>query len=283
MPYATNADLPPSVRRHLPAARAGHLSRGFQSRFCGPCGDPRQEEAAHRIAWAAVKRSYVKVGREWVARESGSVAAGRAPTWGGHRHARPRTLSGLRLTLPPPYRLHSRSIVWRSHSASSCRRVEAEVADAERHHVEARQLAGSRRSTSTEVHEHEIAAIGLVVLDALVVVEEVAAAVEDRLAAIDLDRLGVMRGMAVDDVDTGLVDEAVRERASLVRDLRSPSSVPNAARRRRYRPAACRGGSARRSVRTAARDGSDQEVDAGPVRGRRPNRAGTPLDGQASA
>ena len=25
-------------------------------------GEARQEEAAHRIAWAAVKRSYVKVG-----------------------------------------------------------------------------------------------------------------------------------------------------------------------------------------------------------------------------
>ena len=28
----------------------------------------RQEEAAHRIAWAAVKRSYVKVGNSWIAR-----------------------------------------------------------------------------------------------------------------------------------------------------------------------------------------------------------------------
>jgi hypothetical protein len=26
----------------------------------------RQEEAAHRIAWAAVKRVYVKSGNEWV-------------------------------------------------------------------------------------------------------------------------------------------------------------------------------------------------------------------------
>ena len=28
----------------------------------------RQEEAAHRIAWAAVKRSYVKVGGSWIGR-----------------------------------------------------------------------------------------------------------------------------------------------------------------------------------------------------------------------
>jgi hypothetical protein len=29
-------------------------------------GDPRQEEAAYRIAW--VKRSYVKVGGSWIGR-----------------------------------------------------------------------------------------------------------------------------------------------------------------------------------------------------------------------
>jgi hypothetical protein len=31
-------------------------------------GDPRQEQAAHRIAWAAVKRRYVKLSGEWVTR-----------------------------------------------------------------------------------------------------------------------------------------------------------------------------------------------------------------------
>jgi hypothetical protein len=31
-------------------------------------GDPRQEEAAHRIAWAAVKRSYVKTEAGWAKR-----------------------------------------------------------------------------------------------------------------------------------------------------------------------------------------------------------------------
>jgi len=37
-------------------------------RFAAHVGDPRQEEAAHRIAWAAVKRSYVKIGGSWIAR-----------------------------------------------------------------------------------------------------------------------------------------------------------------------------------------------------------------------
>ncbi|MCR4281492.1 MAG: ChaB family protein [Bauldia sp.] len=69
MPYATNADLPPSVRGHLPEHAQEIYREAFNHAFAAHAGDPRQEEAAHRIAWAAVKRSYVKVGRDWVARD----------------------------------------------------------------------------------------------------------------------------------------------------------------------------------------------------------------------
>jgi cation transport regulator len=31
--------------------------------------DPRQEEAAFRVAWAAVKRAYEKVGDEWTRKD----------------------------------------------------------------------------------------------------------------------------------------------------------------------------------------------------------------------
>jgi hypothetical protein len=34
---------------------------------------PRQEEAAHRIARAAVKRSYVKVNGKWVEKPAGGI------------------------------------------------------------------------------------------------------------------------------------------------------------------------------------------------------------------
>jgi cation transport regulator ChaB len=44
VPYSENIELPPAVRSHLPP------------------------QAAHRIAWAAVKRRYPKVGGKWVAR-----------------------------------------------------------------------------------------------------------------------------------------------------------------------------------------------------------------------
>ena len=68
MPYTTNADLPPSVRDHLPPHAQDIYRAAFNNAFEAHAGDPRQEEAAHRIAWAAVKRSYVKLGAEWVPR-----------------------------------------------------------------------------------------------------------------------------------------------------------------------------------------------------------------------
>ncbi len=68
MPYATNADLPPPVQRHFPEHAQDIYCEAFNHAFAAHSGDPRQEEASHRIAWAAVKRSYVKVGEEWVPR-----------------------------------------------------------------------------------------------------------------------------------------------------------------------------------------------------------------------
>jgi cation transport regulator len=69
MPYRTNEDLPSSVARHLPAHAQDICRTTFNHAFEAHAGDPRQEEAAHRIAWAAVKRSYVKVGDSWVTRQ----------------------------------------------------------------------------------------------------------------------------------------------------------------------------------------------------------------------
>jgi cation transport regulator len=68
MPYLTNADLPASVRQHLPNHAQDIYREAFNHAFAAHIGDPRQEEASHRIAWAAVKRSYVKVGDSWIAR-----------------------------------------------------------------------------------------------------------------------------------------------------------------------------------------------------------------------
>ena len=66
MPYATNSDLPAAVRDHLPVHAQDIWRAAFNHAFAAHAGDPRQEEAAHRIAWGAVKRSYVKQGELWV-------------------------------------------------------------------------------------------------------------------------------------------------------------------------------------------------------------------------
>lgn len=68
MPYAFNTDLPASIQRHLPEHAQDIYREAFNHAYAAHLGDPRQEEAAHRIAWAAVKRSYVKVGDSWIAR-----------------------------------------------------------------------------------------------------------------------------------------------------------------------------------------------------------------------
>lgn len=68
MPYRDNADLPPSVRDRLPAHAQDIFREAFNAAWSAHENDPRQEEAAFRIAWAAVKRSYEKIGGEWVAK-----------------------------------------------------------------------------------------------------------------------------------------------------------------------------------------------------------------------
>jgi cation transport regulator len=66
MPYLINDDLPESVRAHLPEHAQDIYRETFNHAFAAHAHDRRQEEAAHRIAWAAVKRSYVKAGDVWV-------------------------------------------------------------------------------------------------------------------------------------------------------------------------------------------------------------------------
>ena len=41
----------------------------FNHSYASHEGDARQEEIAHRTAWAAVKRSYEKAGDQWVRKQ----------------------------------------------------------------------------------------------------------------------------------------------------------------------------------------------------------------------
>jgi len=69
MPYRANDDLPELIRRRLPPHGQDIYGEAFNHAFAARVGDPRQEQAAHRIAWAAVKRAYVKVGDTWIAKQ----------------------------------------------------------------------------------------------------------------------------------------------------------------------------------------------------------------------
>ena len=65
MPYRVNADLPPSVRDHLPERAQDIFREAFNDAFDRYQGD---DARAFRIGWAAVKRSYEKVDGVWMPR-----------------------------------------------------------------------------------------------------------------------------------------------------------------------------------------------------------------------
>jgi cation transport regulator len=71
MPYRSNADLPLPVRNHLPRHAQDIHREAFNHAFASHADDRRQEQIAHRTAWAAVKRSYVKSGGAWAPRDAG--------------------------------------------------------------------------------------------------------------------------------------------------------------------------------------------------------------------
>jgi cation transport regulator len=67
MPYASNADLPAPVRDHLPEHAQDIYRAAFNNAWAryADRGPAEHEEIAHRIAWAAVKRRYRKLGADW--------------------------------------------------------------------------------------------------------------------------------------------------------------------------------------------------------------------------
>ena len=64
MPYLSNEDLPPPVRLHLPP----HAQDMYREAFNHAWQQYGGEATAHRVAWAAVKRLYVKMGARWIRR-----------------------------------------------------------------------------------------------------------------------------------------------------------------------------------------------------------------------
>lgn len=68
MPYLTNADLPPRVRNVLPPHAQDIYRAAFDNAWRAHGERSDQEEIAHRVAWAAVKKKYEKADGRWMAR-----------------------------------------------------------------------------------------------------------------------------------------------------------------------------------------------------------------------
>jgi cation transport regulator len=68
MPYATNAKLPAPIRNALPRHAQDIYREAFNHAF--ERYGATDEAIAHRIAWAAVKRRYVRTASGWVPREA---------------------------------------------------------------------------------------------------------------------------------------------------------------------------------------------------------------------
>jgi len=71
LPYVSIEELPPAVQSHLPARAQAIYLEVFNSAWAqyADRGPAQRESIAHRVAWAAVKRKYQKLGDRWMPRE----------------------------------------------------------------------------------------------------------------------------------------------------------------------------------------------------------------------
>jgi cation transport regulator len=71
MPYKTTSELPDSVKNALPShaqdiylAAFNHAWEEYKAPQKRATSESR-EEVAHKVAWAAVKKKYIKMGDNW--------------------------------------------------------------------------------------------------------------------------------------------------------------------------------------------------------------------------
>jgi cation transport regulator len=69
MPYADISQLPESVRRHLPTHAQEIYLAAFNNAWHEYAARAEREVVAHKVAWAAVKKGYVKAADHWVRRD----------------------------------------------------------------------------------------------------------------------------------------------------------------------------------------------------------------------
>lgn len=70
MPYHSLDDLPQPIQMHLPLQAQEIYRSAFNRAWVNYATLPpvEKDQAAHRVAWAAVKRCYRKAGHDWVER-----------------------------------------------------------------------------------------------------------------------------------------------------------------------------------------------------------------------
>jgi cation transport regulator len=66
MPYRDVSDLPDSVKNHLPPHAQEIYLAAFNNAWDEYAQREDREIVAHKVAWAAVKKQYVKTGKDWV-------------------------------------------------------------------------------------------------------------------------------------------------------------------------------------------------------------------------
>ena len=66
MPYREISDLPDSVKNHLPHHGQEIYLAAFNNAWEEYAAREDREIVAHKVAWAAVKRQYIKAGGQWV-------------------------------------------------------------------------------------------------------------------------------------------------------------------------------------------------------------------------
>lgn len=73
MPYDSIDDLPPPMQVRLPLHAQEIYVAAFNNAFAEHAGGSMEEResSADRVAWAAVKRQYRKLGERWVSRKEG--------------------------------------------------------------------------------------------------------------------------------------------------------------------------------------------------------------------
>jgi cation transport regulator len=75
MPYGNDAELPDSAKDNLPNHAQDIYREAFNSAWeeykdaSKRRGKESREDVAHKVAWAAVKQKYAKVGNEWRAKD----------------------------------------------------------------------------------------------------------------------------------------------------------------------------------------------------------------------